>query len=143
MDEMKNVIFGFMVVFVGVVLLGAVADEQVRVTQANSVVNESVVLVNASAVSLDNNQLDSLSFVGNASDTLTVNTDYTVDLSAGTVTSLGPAGTFNASYVYREVGSATARTLTSLITLFFALGVMGLGLAMALKGLRDAGVLGK
>jgi hypothetical protein len=118
----------FIAVVIGVSLLTSTANATTAATQQNSVVNESIVLVNATAVALDYNQLDALTTLANATngtDTLTVNTDYTVDLSSGEITSLGRAGTFHATYTYRQVGNQVARTLTNLIVILFALGVFG------------------
>lgn len=139
--KINSFVMSFVFILVGVILMGSVADEVTSITQENTVTSESISITNQSTTSLANSQLDSFTNLGNATANLTINTDYTVDLSAGTVTSLGPTGSYDADYVYREVGNATSRTLINLITLFFALGVMLAGVGFAVKGLRDAGVM--
>ncbi len=142
MDGMKMVLVGFVFILSGVIFISALADETTRVTQANTVTNESITIVNATAVSLANNQLDSFTELSNVTNgAVTEGDNYTVDLSAGTVTGVDLSGAYNASYVYREVGNSTSRTLTNLVIVFFAIGVMVAGAGFAIKGLREAGVL--
>ena len=146
MNGLGLLLLGFVLLLVGIIFIGIVADEITRVNQANTVTNETITLTNQSVTSLDNSQLDSFTSLVNASNgsqVYTLNTDYTVDLSAGEITSLGPSGDANATYVYREVGSATARTLTNLVNIFFALGILGISIFVGLKGLRDMGLLNK
>lgn len=139
MDKNKGlggIIFAGIFIIVAAVLASSVADNQVAATQANTVTNESVTLINATAVSLDNNQLDSITSVvnaTNASDTLALGVGYTANLEDGTITSLGRSGNWNVTYVWREVGDSTARTLTDLVTLFFVLGAFLFAVGMLFK----------
>lgn len=136
MDKNKGlggIIFAGIFIIVAAVLAGSVADNQVAATQANTVTNETITLVNATAVSLDNNQLDSITSVVNASGVALTSANYTANLEDGTITSNGPAGAFNVTYVWREVGDSTARTLTDLVTLFFVLGAFLFAIGMLFK----------
>lgn len=144
MVQLNMFIMAFVFILVGVVLLGSISNEIVRTTQANTVSDEQITLVNQSTTSLANNQLDSFTSLvnaTNATDIQVLNTDYTVDTSGGSVTSLGPAGLFNATYIYREVGDNTSRTLVNLVILFFALGVLFAGIGFGIKALKEAGIM--
>lgn len=144
MVKMNDMLLSFMFLLVGVILLGVVADETTGATQANTVTNETISLTNGSTTSLANSQLDSFTSLvnsSNASQTYTRDTDYTVDLAAGSVTSLGPSGNANATYVFREVGNSTARSLTNLVIIFFAIGVFLASVGFAVRAFREMGLL--
>jgi hypothetical protein len=144
MNNINDFVMSFMFLLVGVLLISVIADETTGATQAVSVNNETITLVNGTGVSLANNQLDSFTSLinaTNAADALTVDVDFTVNLPSGEVTSItGNAGGFNATYVYREIGNATARSLVNMILVFFAIGIFMASVGFAVKGLREAGV---
>ena len=142
--ELNSMVMAFIFLLVGVTFIGVIANESTSITQQNTVVNETVALVNQSTLTLANNQLDSFTSLvnsSNASQTYVLNTDYTVDLDGGKVTSLSPTGAALATYVYRDVGNSTARTLINLILIFFAIGLLMTSAGFAMKGLRESGVL--
>lgn len=138
--NLKMLLIAFMAVVIGTALLTSVADSTTSVTQTNTVNNETVTLVNATAVSLDQNQLAAITSVTNATnstDTLTEGDDFTANLQDGTITSLGRGGNFNVTYTWREVGDSTARTLVSFNALFFTLGIMLLVYAIFDPGFKN------
>lgn len=143
MAQMNDFIISFIFLLVGVVFVSVLATEITGVTQANSIL-ENISIANNTVTSLSHNQLDNFNSLVNAtntSDVFVLNTDYTVDGSAGTVTSLGPTGLARASYVYREVGDSTARSLTNLTIIFYVLGIFGAAVFFAIRGLKEAGVI--
>lgn len=124
-----GILAAFIFVVFAATFIAALANEQVRVTQQNTVTNESTALVNNSVVSLDNNQLDVVTRIGNASLTLDPNSDYTVNLATGQVTLTTPNatvadGTYDVSYTWREIGNGTSRTFVTLVVLFFAIATL-------------------
>jgi hypothetical protein len=142
--EINSFVLSFIFLLVGVILLGVIADEVTAITQQNTINNETVTLTNSSTTSLANSQLDSFTSLvnsSNTSQTYVEDTDYTVDLSGGSVTSLSPSGAALATYVYRDVGNSAARSLTVLITLFFTFGVFLASVGFAVKGLKDANIM--
>jgi hypothetical protein len=141
-NRMIGIMSTFIILIVGVALLISLADTTTDVTEAKTVINESVTLVNATAVGLANNQLDSITSVinaTNASESLTSGVNFTADLSAGTITliSAGEAGVWNVTYIHRQVGNSTARTLITLVILFFVLGLLGMTLAALSPSFRE------
>lgn len=125
------------VLIIGIQLLVAAANSVTDVTEAKTVTNESMSLVNGTAVAAAHTQWDSVTRVGNTTVTLNETTQYTVDLPHGTVTLIGTSGTYDVSYVYRQVGNSTSRTLVLLIILFMAIGILAYTFRDLIPFLRD------
>lgn len=142
--ELNSMIMAFIFLLVGVIFIGVIADEITAITQSNSIVNETVALVNGSSLNLANSQLDSFASLVNSSNSSQIyvlNTDFLIDLNGGILTSTNPTGAALATYNYRDVGDSTSRTLILLVIIFFAIGIFIASAGFAMKGLQDAGVL--
>lgn len=137
-DGLKTMIGTFIILVVGISLLVSIANSATDVTEVKTVTNESTALLNATAVNLDNTQLVAVSRVGNTSHTLTETTHYTYDLAQGTVTLVNLAdATYDVSYTYRQVGNSTARSLISLVVIFFVIGLLLLVVAVVSPSFRE------
>lgn len=126
--QIGAILSAFLVIVIGAALLTTTADEQTRITQLNTVNNETIALVAGTAVPLANNQLATIGTVYNASNAsrvLTAGQNYTVDMSAGTISAIGISGDFNVTtYTWREVGDSTSRTLVILVIVFLAIAIL-------------------
>lgn len=142
---LRAVLVSFVFLVIAIALLGSTADSIFDTTTAKTVTNETITLQINTPVALANNQLDSFTkfYNGSAGTTSIVDTsNYSVDLDTGEVTLLdnvtyGTGTGWQATYVYREVGNTSARTLISLITIFFAIGVFLMFLGLYSDTFRD------
>ena len=137
--SLKPVILFFVVVILGVVFLGEIADNQVEntelVTRTNetvtmtaitaTIINESVTLVGGSA-SVAQTAITSITFFGNASintdNNLQVNLSDAVNITKdGTITSNNTfaTGIHNISYTYIANGTAQVTPTSKVFTLTF------------------------
>jgi uncharacterized membrane protein affecting hemolysin expression len=118
----------FVAVILGIAFLTSIANDTTRVTQANTITNESITWAsNGATVGLANNQLDSITSIKNSTggSILTQGTNYTVNLDTGQLTSVNRNGTFLVIYAYRQVGNAAARNVLNVVLpMLFAIGVL-------------------
>lgn len=132
MKLMTAFIVGFIVIVVGMSLLGETANTTRPLTNALTVTNESFTGVNATAVALTNGNHTSLAVRNSTHDTLTITTHYTTNATAGTVTVLTGNGTYYADYTYEAntyQDSSATRSVISLIVVLFGIAVFALLLA--------------
>lgn len=139
---LKAILGAFIFLIVALALIGSIANSTTDATEAKTVTNESMALINVTAVASANNQWDSVTRIGNASLTLTSGSNYTVDLTQGEVTllsgtTLPTTGTYDVSYVYRNVGDTTSRGLINLIVLFFAIAILVTTIAYLSPSFRE------
>lgn len=135
----------FIILIIGVVLLGELADSNVENTQLTGAVNESITLTSFSGV-VAQDDVSSLSFFGNSSNntgtdpqliigtTVNLSVNGTVDLSGDV--GYNNAGPYNISYSYEGdlyVVDSRARTLLPLSIIFFALIFIAAGVAALMK----------
>jgi hypothetical protein len=147
---LKGVLLTFVGLVIGIALLTSVANSQVQVTQLYTVTNETLTLVNGTAVQLGgarapNMNIQSIGTIYNAtnkSTVLTSGTNYTLDLPRGTVTMIvAQPGQWNvSSYTYYQIGDSTSRSLTGLLAIFVAVAVLGVALVYLLPWLRELDV---
>ena len=163
-------IWAFLMVIVGVSLIGVIAE------QANSAVDLTRVPAEAVAIernssSADTNESIAVTLanpptgwkkadcpligvvVSNSSGTaFTVTTDYTTDLTAGTITFVNSTNTVenafdnvtSLSYDYCAddyLNSSWGRTVLPLVAGFFALGLLGVGIALLFKAGKQTGII--
>ena len=184
MDQRNTalLITGFVVILIGAVLIGTVASEEQDLTTKDRINNESHTFycVNSSAVNASGvlgvnvtysvteaplntwKQADCplTNFVLQAVNgtTLTLNTDYNVDLSIGNYSLIsdapltmdemcdaGEANTTHASYTHcpdNYLNSSFGRTMLDIVPGFFAIAILGIGIGLVYKVMRNEGILG-
>lgn len=144
---MKNglsvLIIGFVVLLLGLVLIDPIADTVTDLGVLTTTTNQTVTLSNTSCASLTEGCVKSISVLTNlTSGTLITSKNYTTCKTSGktydngiilTGESVGYNGyngntTFVQSTNCMYVPDATSRTLSGLLILFFALGIMTAGL---------------
>jgi|24BtaG_2_1085350.scaffolds.fasta_scaffold00417_12 hypothetical protein len=150
-------LMGFVLILIGVILTGVVADEVYKTRTPTDIVNESVTLVAAATstgqnltATLANDDVLTITYFGNATDSVTsTGTEVNVTDQTGVLLVSNASGGFftdgnpyNVTYDYAGAqyiqGSATSRTIINLTTLFFTLGIMALGVLFVIKsGLLD------
>lgn len=145
----------FISLIIGIVLLGTTADQVYQGTNGiYTSENESITLSNSTAVSLSNDWVTTVTTVladnGSANFTLVEDIDYTVasldsdDVATITLNSTADAdgNTSYVTYTYQDnnyIRNSSSRVLINLLTLFFALGLLGIGVvAMYSMGIMDA-----
>lgn len=132
---LSGVVMGFMAIVLGSIFIGIIADQEEAITTPQSIANESFTGVNATAVALANGNMTTVSAVRNSThDTLTVTTDYTVSLDAGTITVLTGNGTYYADYNYEMadyVSNSATRSIVSIIVILFGVGVLAAAIGEA------------
>jgi len=82
---------------------------------------------------------------GNGSSAFTVGTTINYTSDGKLYTGSKMAGTMTANYTYGEAGyvaQATSRTLVSLITLLFAIGLIGIAIVAAIWYLKNNNMMG-
>lgn len=148
-DKLKVLIGGFLAILIGIVLLGVVADNVHTTSQINNALNESLTMagpLTASTGSTTYSNITAVNYFANATDDLTANLDTLVNwTSSGTITVGGGLSNvsnsgYNISYEYEHpnyIANGTSRTLISLITLFFALGILALGIALVYASIKE------
>lgn len=132
----------FIFLIIGVSVIQPLADSTVDATEAKPITNESIALVNGTGTAAANSQWDSFTQLSNNSRILVEDTDFTVNLGLGVVTlntldNTISDGNYDLSYVYRNVGNSTARTLIILVILFFALAVLLGVIAILVPSFKD------
>lgn len=141
MGMVGMILIAFIVLILGINFLTAYADAQHDVINTGTVTNESFTGINATAVALTYDNMIAVSEVRNASnDALTITDDYTVNLTTGSITVLVGNGTYYADYTYYPdtyVQNSASRSIIGIILVLFAIGILGLLLALVLPELRD------
>jgi len=133
-------ILAFVIAIVGVTLASQLANSQTAATQLNTVNNETAALVNGTAVKLLNNQLSSITTVYNATNATDIiaTANYTANLDQGTITLINSrTGNFNITYTYYKVKDSTARTIITLMVLFFCIAVLVMTVAVLNPTFRE------
>lgn len=167
--NIKGIIWAFIAIILGAVFLTAIANEVVKTTNHFPISNESV---NVSAIAnatddinvtaeiyLTYRNISSITNITNITGELTLapTTDYVYFTANGSITFLNTTNTVslitsagNLTYVnydyYRDeymAGQPAARTVTFLIILFFALGIITIAIDFGLKQLGYAGIITK
>lgn len=120
------IIGAIIAIIIGVSLLPVVTD-LVNTASVIPTGVEDITLVNATAVALTQDNINTL-VLNQTGANLIENTNYTLDPDAGTVTLLTNSlnGTATATISFFEEGtivSATGRTVASVITVMFAIGL--------------------
>ena len=148
-NQTKLLFSAFIVIIVGVVLLGTIGDSTELVkTSSYSVLNESVT-ISSGLGTLANDELISFDACRNSSmiSIPTTGNYCNVTLTSGAV-SVNPANfTDNLAfigYTYEPdtyVHSSAARTILTLTILFFALFILAIGVGYAWKSLKEGGVI--
>lgn len=138
-SSLKPIILGFVFIVLAGVFIQSIANTTTDVTEIKTASNESITLVNGTPVSLANNQLVAVQRVANGSGAFDSG-NFTTNLPQGQITwtAGNPAGTFQTTYTFRQVGDGTARSLTTIIVLLFALGIFISFLAIQNEGFREA-----
>ncbi len=134
-DKLGIIIFGFLVIFLGIVLSDVIGDSLSLATTLSPITNESV-LITASAGQLANDDISAVSLFANVSVDLTDNLTIDVNISrAGAIVTSEVVGnnTYNVSYTFEGdeyvVGSRN-RTILNLVPGFFALALLGIGIGL-------------
>lgn len=138
-SSLKPIILGFVFIVLAGVFIQSIANTTTDVTEIKTASNESITLVNGTPVSLANNQLVAVQRVANGSGAF-YSGNFTTNLPQGQITWTAGAlvGTFQTTYIFRQVGDGTARSLTTIIVLLFALGIFISFLAIQNEGFREA-----
>ena len=144
-NQMNLLISAFIVIILGVVLIIPIGDDVEKVKTASfTVINESTGLTGT----LTNDELITFDACRNSTmDAILIDLHCNVTLTTGVIS----ANTLNFSdsivfvdYKYTPdtfVRSSTARTLITLVILFFAIAILTVGLGFVMKSFKDAGVL--
>lgn len=146
-SNLKTFIWGFLTIFVGVVLLDGVADATFDATTVSTVTNESVTFDDASILVTNTDNSQALIYFGNATNNTDgskytlgedVNLTSTGNLTRNTVTWPGD-GPYDVSYSFHGtnfVNDGTSRVFINLVPLFFAVSVMLVGVFMVVVAIR-------
>ncbi len=143
-NQMNLLISAFIVIILGVVLIVPIGDDVELVKTASfTVINESTGLTGT----LNNDELITFDACRNSTmDAILIGTHCNVTLANGVVSA--NALNFSNSLVFIDykytpdtyVRSSTARTLITLVILFFAIAILAVGLGFVVKSFKDAGV---
>lgn len=154
-ERMSNIIKAFIFIVVGIALLAAIADQVFITNNPEIAVDEEVAITAAMAtpknlstgnvtyqesvvISLDNDKLFTLDSVRVNTTALVRDTDFTLDIVAGTFTLLNSSTTltlnwtdnvanfttWNYTFGDNFVQDATSRVFLNLIPLFFVIGLL-------------------
>ncbi len=128
-DKLGIIIFGFLVIFLGIVFSDVIGDSLSLATTLSPITNESV-LITASAGQLANDDISAVSLFANVSVDLTDNLTIDVNISrAGAIVTSEVVGnnTYNVSYTFEGdeyVVGARNRTILNLVIIFFVIAVL-------------------
>lgn len=121
-------------IILGLIFMGVVADEVTRTQQTKTVINETIVGRTDANVSLSQDDLISVTAAFNSSTKAIVeNTDYEVFLPQGYIHILSTQlnnTNYNLTFGYYPtdyVKDNTSRNITALIILLFAIGILVIG----------------
>ena len=144
----KLLIGGFMVILIGLVLIVPIGN-QVALTEVSSrtISNESVTLSsNQGYLKYDELTAAATACRNSTMNAILLGTHCNVSQTSGLVT-VGSNFSTNLAYIdytYEPddyVSSATTRTLNRLVIMFFALGILSVGIGLVYKGLKDNNIL--
>ena len=140
-NQLNLLISAFIVIILGVVLIVPIADDVELVkTATRSIVNESTGLTGT----LNNDELLTFDACRNSSmNAILIDTNCNVTLTTGVVSA--NAANFSDSLVFIDytytpdtyVRDSTARTLITLVILFFAIAILAVGLGFVMKSFKD------
>ena len=144
-NQLNLLISAFIVVILGVVLIVPIGDDVELVKTASfSPTNESIGLTGT----LDNDELISFDACRNSTmDTIVIDIYCNVTVPGGVVVANSDNftdGLVFIDYTYTPdtyVRSGTARTLITLVILFFAIAILAVGLGFVMKAFKDGGIM--
>ena len=148
-----SIVWGFILILVGVILMGTLADSiqsNITLTRAG---NETIAIssghgatANADVITFDWFG-NGTNHTGNPDVTLGIHVNFTKNGSVDVDGNIFlDAGSYNASYSYEGtdyVSDSTSRSLLPLVPLFFAIAVMLLGFFVAKRGFEGMGIMDK
>ena len=151
MPESMNVIYVFMAVLVGVVLVGVLAGEVYKITQYDSGVTNETVTINSSeeGILAENDVLTfGECYNGTTGDDIIIigqcNFTYAGFIKCNETIGLGgDGGPFYCSYTFARddyVADGTTRTITGLVVLFFVIAIVAGAAGFAYMKLKDMGM---
>lgn len=132
---------GFIALIMGITFLVSVANQSKPLTDVLTQTNESFSGVLNQNVTLQNGNITTVSAVRNSTGAIDAD-NYSVNTTMGYIILYAPQvnGTFYIDYSYYSsnyVQDTGARTMTSLIVVFFALAVLGVLIAVMWPSIRD------
>lgn len=139
--SLKPVMVGFIVILVGVVFAGVVADNQVANTELSTSTNEQITITGGSGLTAEDD-VRGITFFGNATNNtdqgaFNVGTEVNFTKAGNiTVSSLFSGGTYNISYPFEGdlyVNDSQAQTFLKLLALFFVVAVLAIGIGMIVR----------
>lgn len=142
-DEISILLVAFILLILGIIFAGVIADNVYDNTNTYTVTNETLTGVNGTAVTLTYDDLVEVTQVRNTTTQSVIfneTSDYTVTLSTGAITVLSGSDDYSVDYVYypdNYVKNATSRSLINLLVIFFVIGVVGTGIWAATKNWGD------
>jgi len=135
------ILTAFILLIVGIVFAGVIGDSVYDNTNIYTIENETFAGIDSTAVVLNNIDFVAVSEVRTSNDSVTVETgDYTVVLAAGSIEVTNGTRDYSADYTYfppNYVKNSTSRALMSLLTLFFVIGLVGIGIGASMKSMKD------
>lgn len=149
-DKMGVLITGFILLLVGAILIQTIANSVYSARNLDTVSNDTTTLVNNTCVEITSGCIGSITEITNATDSgaaVLSSSEYSVCRSGGGFTDRDgvlavldtPAylGTANVTYTNSPdctyVDSSTSRTLLNIVTIFFALALLALGVGIFQK----------
>lgn len=174
LNNVSKIIVGFLMVIVGVSLIGTVANNSALVTDKAIIVNETVDISSARISGTQSINITASNFTitnaptgwkttdcpitsvtyGNATAQFTSATDYNLYTTSGILQVLNTSttgedsitNTTYVSYTYCRddyLNIAWGRSIIGLVTGFFALAILGIGIALLYSVFRESGIVGK
>jgi hypothetical protein len=136
MDKLGVLVSGFIMILVGVIFTGIIADNIYDNTQLGTLTNESYEGITAGTnFTLNYDDLASQPYAHNDTNS-SINITVVSNTTATVFARMG--GHMNISYTYYPdtyiKQNATARTMINLTTIFFALAIVAFGLFLIVKG---------
>lgn len=144
-----NYIIGaFIAILLGTALIQTVAnDVELAKVGSRNVSNESVTL-SSGLGTLANNELISVGVCRNSTNDVITDPYCNVTLATGAVVTSGTLnftdGAAYINYLYQPdtyVSSSSARTIITLVVLFFALGIVAIAIGLAVKSFREGKIM--
>lgn len=140
-----KLIIAFILIITGLALLTTANTSVNDLTTLGTHTNESIAIASGTG-STDDDNVTSVTFFGNSTENTeiggwVIGTDVNVT-SAGVVTTAGNVsdGNYVVSYAYQPnnyISDGTSRAVTKLIPIFFALGILSIGLAFGYSGIKE------
>lgn len=127
--EIYLLVIGFIVILFGLIFIQSIGDSINPITTIYTETNESISATNATPASFTYD-IAAFTELRYANHSVVDSGDYSVDLSADTITINSGTATYYADYTYypeNYVQSGTSRTLVTLIMVFFAIAILFIG----------------